>query len=78
MYHELERVGRPLCSSDPGYVRYVVREDDFRDQMDHIAAIGKRGIGVSEWYDGGDASVALTRNANWKFDLCLRALRDRR
>lgn len=57
MYHELERAGRPLCSTDPGYVRYVVKEGDFRAQMDHIAAIGKRGIGVSEWCDAEDASV---------------------
>ena len=77
MYHELERVGRPLCSSDPGYVRYVVREDDFRDQMDHIAAIGKRGIGVSEWYDGGDAtcerSVVITFDDGCETDLILAA-----
>ena len=58
MYHELERAGRPLCSTDPGYVRYVVREDDFRAQMDAIAASGKRGVGVSQWLDAPAASAA--------------------
>lgn len=57
MYHELERAGRPLCSTDPGYVRYVVKESDFRVQMDHLAAHGMRGVGVSAWLDADDASV---------------------
>lgn len=57
MYHELERAGRPLCSTDAGYVRYVVAESDFRAQMEHIAASGKRGVGVSAWLDGDAASA---------------------
>ena len=48
MYHELQRAGRPLCSDDPGYVRYVVDERVFRSQMDHVAESGMRGVGVSE------------------------------
>ena len=58
MYHELERAGRPLCSADAGYVRYVVREDDFRAQMDAMAASGKFGVGVSEWLAAPAASAA--------------------
>lgn len=57
MYHELERAGRPLCSTDAGYVRYVVRENDFRAQMAHIAAVGKRGVGVSTWLDDSDTDA---------------------
>lgn len=57
MYHELARAGRPLCSTDPGYVRYVVGESDFRSHMNHIATSGKHGIGVSTWIDG-DAILA--------------------
>lgn len=57
MYHELARAGRPLCSTDPGYVRYVVGESDFRAHMNHIATSGKHGIGVSTWVDGDAISA---------------------
>jgi peptidoglycan/xylan/chitin deacetylase (PgdA/CDA1 family) len=77
MYHELERPGRPLCSTDPGYVRYVVGEIDFRDQMNHIAANDKRGVGVSAWLDADDASaqrsVVLTFDDGCETDLVLAA-----
>jgi peptidoglycan/xylan/chitin deacetylase (PgdA/CDA1 family) len=73
MYHELERPGRPLCSTDPGYVRYVIGERDFREQMAHIAASGKRGVSVSEWLDGDAASagrsVVLTFDDGCETDL---------
>ena len=73
MYHELECVGRALCSPDAGYVRYVVSERDFAAQMQQIATIGKRGIGVSEWVDGDDAtataSVVLTFDDGCETDL---------
>lgn len=51
MYHELERAGRALCSTDPGYVRYVVAEDTFRTQMTRIANRAMRGVSVSQWID---------------------------
>ena len=47
MYHELEVEGRPLCQSEPGYVRYVVREADFRQQMNWLQNAGMRGSSVS-------------------------------
>ena len=28
MYHELETPGRPLCHSEPGYVRYILADAD--------------------------------------------------
>ncbi|MGH9354816.1 MAG: polysaccharide deacetylase family protein [Terriglobia bacterium] len=52
MYHELEAAGRPMCSKDPGYVRYVVRETDFRGHLEGLVASGLHGISVSEALDG--------------------------
>jgi len=46
MYHELERPGRPLSQTDPGYVRYIVTEDDFRAQMEWISKSGFAGVSV--------------------------------
>ena len=48
MYHELERPGRPLCQSDPGYVRYILPELRFRDQMRWLRSEGWRGMSVGE------------------------------
>jgi peptidoglycan/xylan/chitin deacetylase (PgdA/CDA1 family) len=77
MYHEIERSGRPLCATDAGYVRYVVAEDDFRAQMNHIAASGNRGVGVSAWLDANDASaqqsVVLTFDDGCETDLVIAA-----
>lgn len=33
MYHELEVPGRPLCRTEQGYVRYVIADSDFRQQI---------------------------------------------
>lgn len=46
MYHELDRAGRPLCDRRPGYLRYVVSERQFAEQMDLVVAAGSRGIPV--------------------------------
>ena len=48
MYHELEVEGRPLCQSEPGYMRYAVRELQFRDQINYLRSAGMRGISVSD------------------------------
>jgi peptidoglycan/xylan/chitin deacetylase (PgdA/CDA1 family) len=48
MYHELELPGRPLCQTEPGYVRYIVRESDFRSHMERLKQSGWRGVSVSE------------------------------
>ena len=48
MYHELELAGRKLCQSEPGYVRYILRLESFRDQMSWIKNSGWRGLNVSE------------------------------
>jgi peptidoglycan/xylan/chitin deacetylase (PgdA/CDA1 family) len=33
MYHEIELPSHPMCQSEPGYVRYVVKESAFRAQL---------------------------------------------
>jgi peptidoglycan/xylan/chitin deacetylase (PgdA/CDA1 family) len=48
MYHELEVLGRKVCSLDPGYLRYVVRLSDFAKQMRALKEDGWRGISVGE------------------------------
>jgi peptidoglycan/xylan/chitin deacetylase (PgdA/CDA1 family) len=48
MYHELELAGRKLCQSEPGYVRYILRLETFRRQMEWIRQAGFRSLGVGE------------------------------
>jgi peptidoglycan/xylan/chitin deacetylase (PgdA/CDA1 family) len=48
MYHELERPGRTMCQSDPGYARYVVSENDFRSQMCHLQQGGWSALTVTQ------------------------------
>jgi len=48
MYHEIELPGRPLCQSEPGYVRYILTDQTFRDQMQWIKDSGFRGLSVAE------------------------------
>jgi peptidoglycan/xylan/chitin deacetylase (PgdA/CDA1 family) len=48
MYHELEVSGRALQQNEPGYVHYVVREEDFSAQLRSMSADGLRGISVTE------------------------------
>jgi len=48
MYHELEIPGRSIGKSDPGYLRYVLLEHDFRAQMEFLKARGYGGLSVSQ------------------------------
>ena len=48
MYHELELPGRPMCQSEPGYVRYILALDSFHGQMEWLKNSGYRGLNVSE------------------------------
>ncbi len=48
MYHELESPGRPLCQREPGYVRYVLTEQSFREEMNWLQQEGIRGLSVSQ------------------------------
>jgi peptidoglycan/xylan/chitin deacetylase (PgdA/CDA1 family) len=48
MYHELELAGRSLVQSEPGYVRYILRESAFRSQIDWLRQDGWSGLSVGE------------------------------
>ena len=82
MYHELELAGRPLADPDPGYVRYCVFADRFREQLDAIRSHGLRGSSVSEWVDNAapaTPSVVITFDDGCETDLITAApmLRER-
>ncbi len=48
MYHELESPGRPLCQTDPGYVRYAIRASDFQAQLELLQREGWKGMSIGE------------------------------
>jgi peptidoglycan/xylan/chitin deacetylase (PgdA/CDA1 family) len=48
MYHELEMPGRRLCETEPGYVRYVLTEADFRAQVAYLKENGWQGLSVGQ------------------------------
>ena len=78
MYHELEIPGRPLCQSEAGYSRYVVREAQFRSQIQWLQQDGWRGLSVSEAlafapWDGKPKAVAITFDDGCESDLIVAA-----
>jgi peptidoglycan/xylan/chitin deacetylase (PgdA/CDA1 family) len=48
MYHELELPGHTLCYGEPGYVRYVLRKDEFHRQMALLSEQGSTGVNISQ------------------------------
>ncbi len=79
MYHELELPGRKLCQSEPGYVRYILPLEAFRQQMEWLKGAGFRGISVSEALRyPAEPSVCLTFDDGCETDLIAAApvLRD--
>jgi peptidoglycan/xylan/chitin deacetylase (PgdA/CDA1 family) len=82
MYHEIESPGRPLSNTDPGYVRYVVKEPEFSRQLQAMRSAGSRGVTVSEALaslpSGSHDCVALTFDDGSETDLLTAApmLRD--
>jgi len=75
MYHELELPERALCQSDPGYVRYVLKADDFRQQVAHLHMEGMRGVSVGEALSKTDegARVVITFDDGCETDLTVAA-----
>ncbi len=74
MYHELEVAGRSLCQSDPGYVRYVVRQADFREQMNWLQNSGVRGISVSDaMNDQAPGRIVITFDDGCETDVTVAA-----
>lgn len=47
LYHEIQAPQRELCSNDPGYVRYVLSSDEFRDHLGVIKNLGWSGWNVT-------------------------------
>ena len=75
MYHELERVERPLCNNDPGYVRYVLSEDALTSHMEVLVRNGLHGISVGEALAASDPThaVAITFDDGSETDSLLAA-----
>jgi peptidoglycan/xylan/chitin deacetylase (PgdA/CDA1 family) len=74
MYHELEVAGRSLCQNVPGYVRYIVREPDFREQMTWLQSAGMRGVSVSDALNNKAANgIVLTFDDGCETDLTVAA-----
>ncbi|MGD0988182.1 MAG: polysaccharide deacetylase family protein [Candidatus Sulfotelmatobacter sp.] len=74
MYHEMEVDGRPLCQSEQGYVRYVVRESSFREQMNWLQSAGFRGVSVSDGLENKvTPGVVLTFDDGCETDLTIAA-----
>ena len=72
MYHELEVPGRELCQSEPGYVRYVVTESRFREQLARLEEKGFRGLSVTQALENSAAdapSIAITFDDGSESDL---------
>lgn len=74
MYHELEVEGRPLCQSEQGYVRYVVRENSFRAQMKWLRDSKIRGVSVADSLGKGKAGeIVITFDDGCETDLTVAA-----
>jgi peptidoglycan/xylan/chitin deacetylase (PgdA/CDA1 family) len=70
MYHELEIAGRPPCQAEAGYARYVLREPDFRAQMDYLKANGWQGLSVGQALKFPEGrNVAITFDDGCETDL---------
>jgi peptidoglycan/xylan/chitin deacetylase (PgdA/CDA1 family) len=70
MYHELQLPGRKLCQSEPGYARYILSLDTFRQQMERLKQSGFRGISVSEaLLFPAEPSVCITFDDGCETDL---------
>ncbi len=69
MYHEIELPGRELADSDPGYTRYAVSLDGFREQMKFLKSAGTPGINVTQMLSNPGTGVALTFDDGCETDL---------
>lgn len=76
MYHELELPGRPLCDTEPGYVRYVVRAAEFGTHVTRLRERGMCAFGVTEWLrdpPAGGNAVVITFDDGSETDLLVAA-----
>jgi peptidoglycan/xylan/chitin deacetylase (PgdA/CDA1 family) len=74
MYHELEKPGRALRQNETGYVRYIVRENDFREQMALLRSEGWKGLSIGDAVASfSDKTVAITFDDGCETDLLFAA-----
>jgi peptidoglycan/xylan/chitin deacetylase (PgdA/CDA1 family) len=74
MYHELEVPDRPICQAEPGYARYVLQADAFRQQIEYLKANGWQGLSVGQALAFPETkNVALTFDDGCETDLLLAA-----
>src|SRR5258707_2423232 len=79
MYHELEVPGRKLVQSEPGYVRYILSLDRFREQMQWLKDSGFRGLSVSDaLLYPAEPGVCITFDDGCETDLIAAAPVDRK
>ena len=70
MYHELGLPGRATCRPEAGYVRYIVPESDFCQQMKLLAAEGWRGQDLTQSIASfGQKTVCITFDDGCETDL---------
>lgn len=70
MYHELELPGRAMCQNDPGYLRYILRREDFEAQMEDLTQSGWRGVSVGEAVQSfAEKTVCITFDDGCETDL---------
>ena len=70
MYHELELAGRKLCRCEPGYLRYILPLETFRQQMAWMKNFGWSGLNVGEaLHYPAQPSVCITFDDGSETDL---------
>jgi peptidoglycan/xylan/chitin deacetylase (PgdA/CDA1 family) len=65
MYHEIQLPQRELCETDPGYVRYVVTENHFREHLALLHANAWQVLNVT------DALKSIDEHRNAEKRVCL-------
>jgi len=74
MYHELELPGRAPAQADPGYTRYVVTAQAFREQLQWLKASAWSGLSVSQALAfPAQPGVAITFDDGCETDLLVAA-----
>jgi hypothetical protein len=78
MYHELELPKRPLCQSEPGYVRYIVPEAAFRSQVRFLRDSKIPIMNVTQSFSSPAGGIVLTFDDGCETDVLTAApiLRD--
>lgn len=76
MYHELELPGRKVLETEPGYLRYVVHANEFREQLAWLRFSGFKGLSVGEALlpeNVSDRAIVITFDDGASTDLTVAA-----